>query len=807
MKFALHRCFPAFALGALVVVGCSDGDNGSDGTSGANGAVSLIKATTLPVGDTQCPAGGVAIATGLDDGDGGGVAGDGVLQDGEIDSTEYVCSTNSNPAVETLSAPAGAAGTFAINARGGNGTAMAGHAGYVEVYHNYGTNGGHIKVTKTGSIDASFVAPTLPVSSQLGATPWVVATGTTHVKRVASITDASDMDGGALTAGDIVEEFSSCYAYATLYRWNSTSSAERLTGAHVQAGATVVFDHSAASACRNHSVAFDGVFRHEGTLTAGTDANGVSDAIFFVVTSYIGATGSAVSLVGTNTGTNGGDGGSFYVVANNGAEAGSVWNFGSITTSGASGADGGAAGEILLYASADVINTGALTAKGGEATELTGAAGDGGDTTFEAVGGSLSNAGAIDCSGGSGGAYGGVGCGVSFLTDAGGDVRNSGQILTAGGASSTSCAAPCYGGRGGDVQLVAYGDLYNSGNLVSFGGDSVTGQAAAGGNIELITRASDTVVTGEPNLRRGSLWVSGNIDSHGGTGGAGNGGSGGNLSIVSDLYRAPYGQSIYVFGYGGGIDTRGGDGGAQGGYGESLVVTQNYGYDNYGAHVPGGGIVMTVDSNGKGGDATAGPGGDGGYFWLTTSQVKLGTSSSFERVINEGNAVTSGGNGTTQAGTANIAVLRGLDGVENHGNITAVAGTASGDGASGGECLSYEGYSEGYFGIALGSDSGPVVNTGTLMNNGGAATGANGYGGPSAGILLFGSTTENSGALSANGGDADASTGQGGDGATLSIRSTEGNSVSSASSMTNVGGTGSTPGASGIIVLDGQVIE
>ena len=47
--------------------------------------------TVLDEGDEECPGGGFRVDVGLDNGDGGGVAGDGMLDAGEIDDTEWVC--------------------------------------------------------------------------------------------------------------------------------------------------------------------------------------------------------------------------------------------------------------------------------------------------------------------------------------------------------------------------------------------------------------------------------------------------------------------------------------------------------------------------------------------------------------------------------------------------------------------------------------------------------------------------------------------------------------------------------------------
>ena len=53
---------------------------------------SLLATTSLPVGDANCPYGGTEIETGVDNGAGGGIAGDGILQPGEVNTVQYICS-------------------------------------------------------------------------------------------------------------------------------------------------------------------------------------------------------------------------------------------------------------------------------------------------------------------------------------------------------------------------------------------------------------------------------------------------------------------------------------------------------------------------------------------------------------------------------------------------------------------------------------------------------------------------------------------------------------------------------------------
>jgi hypothetical protein len=74
---------------------------GEAGPPGANADASIVFAalvtiTPEPIGE-RCDAGGKRIDVGIDNGDGNGIAEDGVLQPGEIDDTQYVCNGIGGP--------------------------------------------------------------------------------------------------------------------------------------------------------------------------------------------------------------------------------------------------------------------------------------------------------------------------------------------------------------------------------------------------------------------------------------------------------------------------------------------------------------------------------------------------------------------------------------------------------------------------------------------------------------------------------------------------------------------------------------
>jgi uncharacterized protein YjbI with pentapeptide repeats len=66
------------------------GATGPQGPKGVDGPTALIKTTSEAPG-SNCASGGQRVESGLDNGAGGGTAGDGVLQTGEVLATAYVC--------------------------------------------------------------------------------------------------------------------------------------------------------------------------------------------------------------------------------------------------------------------------------------------------------------------------------------------------------------------------------------------------------------------------------------------------------------------------------------------------------------------------------------------------------------------------------------------------------------------------------------------------------------------------------------------------------------------------------------------
>ena len=73
------------------------GATGSTGATGAGGYSTLISKTVIPWGGA-CAGGGTTVSVGLDNGDGGGIARNGILEAGEVDSSANVCGRAPMPA-------------------------------------------------------------------------------------------------------------------------------------------------------------------------------------------------------------------------------------------------------------------------------------------------------------------------------------------------------------------------------------------------------------------------------------------------------------------------------------------------------------------------------------------------------------------------------------------------------------------------------------------------------------------------------------------------------------------------------------
>jgi BclB C-terminal domain-containing protein len=115
----------------------ASGERGADGNDGSEGIGYNALAVVIPEGGASCDFGGFALAVGVDDGGSGGtdaIAGDGVLDEDEIDQIELVCGAAGETGASGATGVIGAAGpigvTGAVGATGATGaTGITGDVG------------------------------------------------------------------------------------------------------------------------------------------------------------------------------------------------------------------------------------------------------------------------------------------------------------------------------------------------------------------------------------------------------------------------------------------------------------------------------------------------------------------------------------------------------------------------------------------------------------------------------------------------------------------------------------------------------
>lgn len=766
-----------------------------------------------------CPQGGEEIESGLDDGAGGGIANDGVLEAGEVTSTSFVCN-GSGLNVGSTDAPGGAPGSSTIITLGGASDAgPGGDGGAVTVEMNNGTLGGHVKLFNTGAADPSFSFPAAP-APYLGTSPAIVTSDATVL--------TSQPDGGAASGTLFLDE----NGYLNIV--NSDGSTSQVTGLSIGSGVTVTVGVSDSFGAYI-PLTVNGPCLNSGTILA--DNQGETAEISIFCSSYFGDSGSSIL-------NNGPDG---QGVSSGGISlsAGVIWNQGTLQANGGDGASGGSGGSIYIYTNGvtTLFNTGGLYSIGGAGS--VGAGGNGGGI-FISGAGNVDNSGPLDTSGGDGAVSGGSGGNITIQAGAdavrssvigangrvradlqtalagfvaGGSLRNAGALTSLGGSVDASCAPqpsvevcpqgpatsvqPCYytaavtcaGGAGGQPSLQATGGaLINNAAISGGGGSSVNGPGGNGGAINL------GVSGGVAPVAPGDLLLSGSLDVSGGAGATG-GGNGGAINVSLDPGALPNGQEIILYGYDH-LDSSGGAGAAGGGPAGAItlgntnysVVSSGCGdYCDESASVngPGGSVVNGVALYARGGSGGAGTGGNGGPVTLTTQSQYAFSGDSFEQVINAG-AIDASGGGGASGGSAGWVSLYGLTGLDNTGALT-VRGGAGTSGAGGAGAA-----------LQLASGAGEASNLGALDASGGAGVASGGAAGQ---ISLAAPGCDDSGQLVAAGGAAGAG-GSGGAGGQVSLWSSSAPSVITAGAPGGIsvaGGAapGGLAGQAGQVLVDG----
>jgi hypothetical protein len=765
-----------------------------------NAAALLTAEVAIPVGDPRCPLGGTELEVGFDDGSGGGIANDGILEPGEVRSTQVVCNSDPGVNVGSFQPPSGAPGPFTFNARGGAGTAGdGGNGGTFLALFNAGTLGGHVKLFQTGAADASFELSPLS-NPDLGSNPLEATAGTTEVF-VGASTATPGVDAGAfftLTSSDVDPSL--------VYRWDGAASTP-ITGIRVASGATLSFDADVAHDAGIVGVRLNGSLFNAGTLTTQQLPNGAAAGLAFTnpgftpaLVEYVGAVGSSVVLAGAG---DGGSGGTFVLFAQ------AISNQGTMDVSGAPGPQGGPGGQLVLQGQVNLQNTGALSANGGAGVGEAGNGGNGGTVSLGDITGALDNVGVLSSVGGAGELSGGDGglvqlvggfapsVGAGLPPMGGGDIHNAGALLASGGDAAASCSAGllCQGGAGGIVAITSVnGNVFHAAEADAFGGAGASGAGGGGGTVSVLLMGGENNVINSSIGSSGTIFVSGNLDVHGGAGA--NGGGGGALQWVqqptftdsnSQVQTTAAGGEIQLLGYGGGVDVGGGDGTWLAGAGGSVALRNNPSLSPAGGKAVGGSALNYCDvaANGGNGTAAGATGGAGGSVDVT-SQLSDHFPEPIELAINAGNLTANGGSGMGGgAGTGGSLYVLGRCSAATSGAFT----------ANGGGETSAAGGSGTY--LQLSAVEGPALNSGVWTANGGASTQS--AGGHGAQLYLSGDNAQNTNALSVLGG---AGGPQGGAGGQVWISSLNDDSQSTGSVALS-GGAGAAPGAAGAFFLDG----
>ncbi len=678
-----------------------DGGNGRDGTTGANGTAALVNTVDLPAGDAHCTSGGVRLEIGLDDGRGGGVANDGVLQAGEVRDTRYLCNAGTPHYPGTVTLPAGDAGTAVLDVSGGDSDAGGANAGTIDVSME-GTLGGSVAVFATGSLDASVVVPALTFTG--GAYPVTIST-TTSLKVFP--TTAEGVDAGAalftLTDGRV---------YAV-----DAGLALQVTGVSVATGATLTIEGGNLVLPRDLSNA--------GTITSAPLGAGRAN-LGLNVDRYLGAAGSAITLdaVDAGAGTDGVAAGALNLTAHGG-----LLNQGALTSRGGPGAAGGAGGTMALVSNRQIASTGLIDTSGGSGSTTQG----GQAGRLDVSGGGVGLAGQVLARGGEGTTMAGSANSVSVSSTLA-PLVVTGTLDASAGPCAAVAGASCEGAGGATISFDTYaGDFLLTGQVLAEGRPGQgTGKGGWGGALNVNLRVGGPSGS-TAQWPMGSLASAGTISLRGAAGTPG--GAGGNLSIRGQTNRLGRGQELRFVGYAE-LRANGGSGStAGGGSGGTVNLYSDSSLSAAGNSAPSGPVLLSAAISARGGNGATG--GSGGNVSLYTNQ-DLSTGDPAETLrVSAARIDARGGRGGGSGGQVNLTSYWSI---ENHAalNVTAGLGDGTVDAAPGGT-------------LSLSGGMGGVENLGAMDASGADATGSR-RASTGGSITLVGSLVKNSGALTSRGG-------------------------------------------------------
>ncbi|MFO0692452.1 MAG: hypothetical protein U0230_02745 [Polyangiales bacterium] len=746
----------------------------------------VVNTTTLAVGNANCLLGGSQVDTGLDNGDGGGTAGNGTLEAGEIDSTVYVC--NGTPVGNyDLTKPTGAVGVAHISMNGGSGM-TSGTGGAGGTLHLNSTNGDRpasYAIFDTGSPDTTHTIPTLTVDLGSDGATYSANATLTNAPAPASCADQTVyIDPGVIFGPGA--RLVRCHAGGTPYY-------TVVTGLRVNAGVTLTLNQSSTIVVpRDVDI--------QGTVTTPSDTARTS-----------------VTINARNI---------------------NIASTGLLKFQDLGGGGSGNGGSVSLSAAAVLVNRGTINASGGDHSSTPGTPG-----AVSLHGSSVYNVGAVSASGGSTTANAAGAGGGSISLSAGVDLVNEGALTSNGGSGGSAAGSAGNGGAGGDISLslsapAASGlarTLFSTGTVSANGGNCGQAGTTAG------TGGSVSIQAYNARLRHLAA-----VSANGGTQAAAAtciGGAGGEITLSSRTDDAGW-DATAMIDAGGTLSVNGANGAQGGGAGGSIYVLVDraqgglarlFGYAsidaNGGSAATGGSCIVGQCSGGRVEHATTLSGSSGAYPTFIPEQVHIyppvnlvsGVSTTVLAAANGGTidieySVDNGATSVSGGSTVPSFLLAGA--VDAHSTAT---GGFFGGGAGG--SITFAGFGAATLsgamnlnGNAIGSGSGGaggsvnVSTTGDVTISGAiAASGANsaataGRGGS---LNASGSHVTVSGNATLKGGDGTGAAGRAGDGGAAQIFSQS--SASTVTGTINVAaGTAATQSGSqpaalpGVIVIDGN---
>jgi len=555
------------------------------------------------------------------------------------------------------------------------------------------------------------------------------------------------------------------------------------TGLWVKSGATLTITPGAGNTATMDLS--DGLLV-EGKIVLAPISGSLSSTSLTVTATDVAVKGAIEAKGGAaTTGNDGGDGGVVTInVSNN------FFLTGSMVATGGAGDNGGSGGEINVIVggpawAADVTPSTIAVTGLSDTSGGAGAAGAGGDSGDNSIWGEWNQDGACNfyssgtfrADGGKGTAGGGGGGHIYASSCSVGWAVNTGTMEALSGAATVDGA----GGDGNEVYLEACDGVVYAGGKILVSGGAGAGSGNGGGGGDLYIDSPTCGVASAPAL---GAYVAAALESVGGDGASG--GKGGYMEIYTDGTKTNAG--ITLTGYHK-VDAVGGAGTTAGGTGGDYEIYPEDWYDSD----RDGNVVGALDTETpidvRGGVASAGAGGDGGYAWVGTWIVNTGNTLLDPATVSthsRGDILATGGKGTTTGGEGGQVDLWDATALYSMSSIEASGGAGgTGDGGAGGLVVPY--------------GDGTITITGKITALGGSsASGSGGVGGE----VDPGAVSVSLGACVVDGGAAPAGTGGGGGTITLTS-STPPSTVTATLSLR--GGAGTAAGAAGTFTMDGAV--